>query len=268
MKLDLSAYDTDKSPIQLDRYRREFGDIFDDPIALLELGVQRGGSMRMWLDLLPNAQIAGLDLNEVEVDDDSGRLHIFQGFQQDPEVLDRIALEVAPHGFDVIVDDASHIGTYTSESFWHLFPNHLKPGGVYVIDDWSCGYLDDWADGHAYKGSREALGDFGPAGVQKAASELDRIEKLRRVIRRNARPVAARFSPATRERLEKVYMRFEGATMKTRHRSHDYGMVGFVKQLVDASAIKDIDGGSKRFSNQIESVHVEGSQVFVRKCLT
>lgn len=265
MSFDLSAYDTDKSPEYLERYQREFGHLFDEPIALLELGVQRGGSMLMWLDLMPQARVVGLDLNEVSIDDDSGRLHIYQGFQQDPEVLDRIAADVAPDGFDVILDDASHIARYTSESFWYLFPRHLKAGGVYVIDDWGCGYDDDWADGHLYGGSREALGDFRHRNTAKAKGEPGLVERIRRRVRQSARPIASRLSPEMRQRFEKLYMRAEGASLETRYPSHDYGMVGFIKQLVDASAVRSIDGGSAYFDNEIESLHVNDSQVFVHK---
>ena len=82
-RVDLSQYDTDKSPEYLARYEREFGHLFDEPIRLLELGVQRGGSMYLWRDLLPKATIVGLDLNEIPIDDDTGRVHVYQGYQQD-----------------------------------------------------------------------------------------------------------------------------------------------------------------------------------------
>jgi SAM-dependent methyltransferase len=263
--IDLSAYDTDKSSEYLANYEREFGDRFADEIALLELGVQRGGSMRLWLDLLPNAQIAGLDLNEIEVPDSTGRLHVYRGFQQDPAILNQIAADIAPGGFDIIVDDASHLGTYTAESFWHLFPRHLKSGGVYVLDDWGCGYWPAWADGHAYTGSRAALGDFGVTGTPSALKP-NRLEALRRKIRTSARPIANRLPTATREKLEKVYTRFDGVTVKGRFRSHDYGMVGFVKQLVDATSVRNIDvNKDSPFDNEIASVHVYASQVFVHK---
>ena len=266
MDIDLRAYDTDKTVDYLANYEREFGDRFSDDVALLELGIQRGGSMRLWLDLLPNAQIAGLDLNEIEVTDDTDRLHVYRGFQQDPAILDRIAEEVAPAGFDVIVDDASHLGMYTAASFWHLFPRHLKSGGVYVLDDWGCGYWPAWADGQAYTGSRAALGDFGATRNAAGTSGPNKLEALRRRIRLSARPIAAKLPASTRERLEKVYMRLEGATVRNRLRSHDYGMVGFVKQLVDATSVRNIDvdrGGL--FDNEIASVHVYASQVFVHK---
>jgi hypothetical protein len=258
--IDISNYDTDKSAAYLSSYEREFGHLFDQSISLLELGIQRGGSMLLWLDLLPSAQIAGLDLNPVELPTDE-RLHIYQGFQQDTVVLDRIAAEVAPDGFDIIIDDASHLGRYTAESFWHLFPRHLKAGGVYVIDDWGSGYWDSWADGHCYTGSREALGDFNGA----APASPGRGERIRRRVRAGARPWAAKLGPRNRKRLERLYMRAEGSTVQTRFESHDYGMVGFIKQLVDACAVSDIDRGRRTFDNSIAEVHVMASQVFVHK---
>lgn len=39
------------------------------------------------------------------------------------------------------------LGKLTRETFNHLFDQHLKPGGVYVIEDWGTGYWDSWPDG-------------------------------------------------------------------------------------------------------------------------
>ena len=55
--------------------------------------------------------------------------------------------ELLRDGFDIIIDDASHIGELTKATFWHLFDRHLKPGGLYAIEDWGTGYLDDFPDG-------------------------------------------------------------------------------------------------------------------------
>jgi hypothetical protein len=268
-RFDLAAYDTDKSPEYLANYRREFGTIFDRPATLLEIGVQGGGSMLMWRDLLPQATIAGLDLNPSHVDDDTGRIRLYQGFQQDPDVLDRIAREVAPDGFDVIVDDASHVGEYTEATFWHLFPRHLKSGGVYVIDDWSCAYWPRWSDGHAYKG-RAAFRGTSVAGPDDDADDAGGLERLRRRVRASARPVARTLPPSVKARLERVYMRAEGSTLQRRFPSHDYGLAGFVKQLLDACAVDVIRADSHEALlgervGIIESVRVTPAQVFVRK---
>jgi hypothetical protein len=63
------------------------------------------------------------------------------------ELLDRIGRERAPHGFDIVIDDASHIGWQARRSFWHLLAHHVRPGGIYAIEDWGTGYWDDWPDG-------------------------------------------------------------------------------------------------------------------------
>jgi hypothetical protein len=265
--IDLSAYDTDKSELYLARYTKEFGHLYAEDIRLLELGVQRGGSMYLWRDLFPNGQIAGLDLNPSPITDDSGRIRVYQGFQQDTAALDRMAGEVAPEGFDIILDDASHIGEYTRDSFWHLFRHHLKPGGIYVIDDWGCAYSSSWADGHRYTGSREAIGDFQSHLVGNTESNLGRRERIRRSIRSAARPIAAKVPAQFRPSLEKLYMRADGATIRNRFKSHDYGMAGFIKQLVDAVSQPSIDGRQGPSENGIECVNVYDSQVFVHKRL-
>lgn len=240
------------------RYEREIKHMFDQPISMLELGVQRGGSMLLWRDIFEQGSIAGLDLNPISVPDDSGRIHIYQGFQQDPEVLDRLSGEVAPGGFDLIIDDASHIGRYTAESFWHLFPNHLKRGGVYVLEDWSCAYLPEWTDGHQHA----AVHDVGAASTATAG----RIEAARRQVRSSARKIAARLEsyPDLRSRLRELYMKTEGATLQRRFPSHDYGMAGFTKQLVDVCAL---DGQAQKAvrTGEIARISVTPSQVFVHK---
>jgi hypothetical protein len=61
-------------------------------------------------------------------------------------------------------------------------------------------------------------------------------------------------------------MRVDGATITNRFESHDYGMAGVVKQLIDAVSQSSIDRGKEGIAeNGIESVHVYDSQVFVHK---
>ena len=149
-KLYAAGYDTDKSPKYLINYERYFNSIADNPIRLLELGVFKGGSLYLWRDYFKKGIIVGLDANEVNINDPSGRIRFYKGLQQDVTLLDRISKECAPEGFDIIIDDASHIGELSRLSFWHLFKNYLKPGGIYVIEDWGTGYWDSFPDGKAY----------------------------------------------------------------------------------------------------------------------
>ena len=148
-RLDAAGYDTDKDEGYLSRYEALFGGLRDQPVRLLELGVLRAGSLLLWRDYFPKGTIVGLDVDPVSVEDPTGRIRIFQGGQEDRDLLDRIASEFGP--FDIVIDDAAHIGEFARISFWHLFRRHVKPGGLYVIEDWGTGYWDAWTDGHAYE---------------------------------------------------------------------------------------------------------------------
>jgi hypothetical protein len=76
-------------------------------------------------------------------------------------VLRRLAIEVAPEGFDVVIDDASHIASLTRASFWQIFGHHLRPGGLYVVEDWGTGYWGSWPDGRRYRRRRHTAGMVG-----------------------------------------------------------------------------------------------------------
>jgi hypothetical protein len=68
------------------------------------------------------------------------RIHFIQGGQDDHSALDK-AIRVAGGPFDIIIDDASHVGHITARSFAHLFPSGLKEGGFYVIEDICTAFL-------------------------------------------------------------------------------------------------------------------------------
>jgi SAM-dependent methyltransferase len=155
-RLTVNTYDTDKSQLYLNNYENHFGHMADRPIRLLELGVHKGGSLLMWKDYFTRGEIAGLDVKPVEVEDKSGRIRVYAGDQRDTQLLDRIGRQCAPDGFDIVIDDASHIAAFTKVSFWHLFEHHLKPGGVFVIEDWRVGYWDAWPDGASFEPGSEA----------------------------------------------------------------------------------------------------------------
>lgn len=77
--------------------------------ALLELGVWGGHSLEMWRDAFPRATVIGVDLTPPDLDL-GPRVHIMRGDQADAELMQRLRNEYAPSGFDIIIDDASHMG--------------------------------------------------------------------------------------------------------------------------------------------------------------
>lgn len=229
----------------LRNYDEFLGPVRDQPLRLLELGIANGDSLRYWRQTLPNATIAGLDIRAVEVDEPG--VHCFQGEQQDPAVLDRLAAEVAPDGFDVVVDDASHVGQFTRLSFWHLYEHHLKPGGLYFIEDWGTGYWPEYPDGRHYTPPAPAF------------------SRRERVLNALARRPWVRGRRLLRKAVG--YLRWHG--VQARFPSHDYGMVGFVKELVDECGAADrthpqYGRGTPRAS-RFEWVRVSHGHVIVKK---
>jgi hypothetical protein len=252
--LDASSYDTDKGENHgyLRNYEQYLGPLAGQPIRLLELGVYHGGSVLLWRDYFEKGLIVGLDLNEVTIDDPSNRIRLYQGEQQDTALLDRIARECAPEGFDVIIDDCSHVGELARISFWHLFNNHLKSGGLYVIEDWGTGYWDSWPDGVRYRKS-------------KAPSFTRLHHRLSRAITRLNNSAAAQRVPL----LSSLASRLKRVTQKRRFNSHDFGMVGFVKELIDELGVADITHevnghGTKRYS-RFRELRLSPSHLFVIK---
>lgn len=247
--LDASSYDTDKSQHShyLRNYEEFFRPLLEKDIRLLELGVYKGGSLLLWRDYFERGLIVGLDLQPVALPDQSARIRIFEGMQQDTKLLDRIARETAPEGFDVIIDDCSHIGELTRISFWHLFDNHLKPGGIYVIEDWSTGYWDSFFDGVAF--SYHPNLKFSPA-LFRMRSTVAHLQRSAPWLNRILRPVKRLFN-------------------RKQFRSHEYGLVGFVKELVDECGMADItreDRGTPPFRpSKFREMRISPGQVFIVK---
>ena len=122
-------------------YDRLFSPIRYDPIRLLELGVRSGASMLVWRDYFPTATIVGLDIDECPpIFPNEERFHFVRGRQDDHYTLDE-AVRIAGGPFDIIIDDASHIGSITARSFAYLFPAGLKDGGIYAIEDICTAFL-------------------------------------------------------------------------------------------------------------------------------
>ncbi len=254
-KLDASKYDTDKAAHAhyLRNYEEYFRPLLGRDVRLLELGVLKGGSLLLWRDYFERGLVAGLDLNPVEIDDPTGRIRLYRGGQQDTELLDRIARECAPDGFDVIIDDCAHVGHLARLSFWHLFERHLKPGGLYVIEDWGTGYWDFWPDGVRYRGREGSERGDSPLRYRlcRVATRL-RNGPLGRL------PLAGRLASSAKRALQRGL-----------YNSHDYGMVGFIKELVDELGMADIThpefGTGAPRASRFREIRLSHSHIFVVK---
>jgi len=151
------------------------------PRNILEIGVYEGESMRIFAEAYPDSLIVGVDISLMPNLPIYPNVVYRQLSQTDSSGLKEMVLECFPRGVDLVIDDASHIGSSSKIAFETLFPL-LRSGGAYFIEDWGTGYWESWPDGSRY---------FEPRVIAKERESWTRIE------------------------------------------SCDFGMVGFVKSLVD-----------------------------------
>jgi lipopolysaccharide biosynthesis protein len=134
--------ESDKWSLYLSEYDRLFVDYREQPVRLLEIGVQNGGSLEIWSRYFVNAQrIVGCDINPdcARLRYEDQRVAVVVGDASSDETEARIAA-VCP-AFDLVIDDGSHRSDDIVRSFVRYF-RRLADGGLYIAEDLHCSY---WA---------------------------------------------------------------------------------------------------------------------------
>lgn len=115
----------------VEKYERHLSEYKNKAFKLLEIGIDKGYSIKMWKEYFPKADIYAIDIvDKTEYAED--RVNILVGSQNDVKFLEDTNKDFGP--FDIIIDDGSHMNNDMYISFVTLFPL-LKPGGLYVIED-------------------------------------------------------------------------------------------------------------------------------------
>jgi hypothetical protein len=179
-----------KHPYYYQRYDEFFRHHNFVPTGILEIGVHKGESTKVFATAYPSAKIVAIDLVTYDHADFSAFPNVtyLRADQTNRQRLEEVTDREFPSGFNLVVDDASHIGAYTHIAFHTVFPR-MMAGGIYIIEDWGTGYWDDFPDGGRFQ--------------------------------------------------EYPFNLHEG-NIPRRMLSHDFGMVGFVKSLVDMTSEPDI----------------------------
>jgi uncharacterized protein (UPF0248 family) len=121
-----------------DFYLKEF---YEKNGAILEIGIFKGASLNMYLELFKNAYVYGIDIN---CEENNERYNIFKGDQSNELQLNNIKQNIINENKNIfyINDDGSHIPEHQLLSFNVLFPL-LVPGGIYIIEDIGTSYLSE-----------------------------------------------------------------------------------------------------------------------------
>ena len=173
---------TDKVGQYLSFYDSLWNDFRDEYKKVCEIGVKHGGSIRLWAEYFPNANVYAIDAIQENYDNVPDHERVFGFFGNTRERNTAKEFEQTFGGdFDFILDDGCHQTSAQQIALGSFFPL-VKSGGYYVIEDiLAC--LDPHytnADGSdrittAIK-SLEKTGKLGEAAMHMTKDEIDFVQ--------------------------------------------------------------------------------------------
>ncbi len=125
LPVETASYSTDKGDHNYIKYYSEwFAPYQDKEINLLEVGVENGGSIKLWRDYFTKGTVYGMEKAEVYGGD----------FKCDSLNKKEVDKALGDLKFDIIIDDGDHHPESQIKTYKNL-KNRLNDGGLYVIED-------------------------------------------------------------------------------------------------------------------------------------
>jgi hypothetical protein len=110
---------------------------------VLEIGVQRGGSIKLWYDYFPNATVFGLDcmhINEVWGElKNKDRIVLHTSVDAYNPNFIRDELTIPSRKFDFVIDDGPH-HLETMKVFINTYSRFLSDDGILILED-----IQEWS---------------------------------------------------------------------------------------------------------------------------
>jgi len=161
-------------------YEPYFAPIRESATEVLEIGIKRGGSLKLWEEYFPNARVIGVDIKTGLEGLATDRIAIRIGDQGDQEFLASLIAEAG--SFDLVLDDGSHQFDDQRDTLLTLWP-HVKPGGVYIVEDVHTSYRSNkYSGGLGHEGTfmefaKRFLDDV-HVKEHKGETTLDQLEAI------------------------------------------------------------------------------------------
>ncbi|WP_448381239.1 class I SAM-dependent methyltransferase [Gloeomargarita sp.] len=126
-------------------YEKMFQHWRNKSLVFLEIGVGKGGSLKMWQKYFgPNAKIVGIDVNPECKRYESPGIFVRIGDQGDQEFLASVVAEFGVP--DIVLDDGSHKCIDIMRSFSFFYPLMGK-NAVYMVEDLQTAYWEEYGGG-------------------------------------------------------------------------------------------------------------------------
>lgn len=133
-----NKYNTDKNTFfhnHVRQYKKYLENFKYKNIKILEIGVYRGDSLNIWRELFPNAtHVVGIDINKSckIYENVDNAIYVDIGDATHEDFVNSIHEKYG--GFDLIIDDGSHVNIDVIQTFELLFPL-MNDKGLYIIED-------------------------------------------------------------------------------------------------------------------------------------
>ena len=124
-------------------YTEFYGPLFqhlkNEPINILEIGVRWGGSLLMWSDYFPNANITGVDITLEGLSKDTKQelqkreINLFKNDGYSSKFFTNF---IKDKKYDIILDDGSHTEK-DQVKFFNMYKDSLKEGGFLLSEDFA-----------------------------------------------------------------------------------------------------------------------------------
>lgn len=120
-------------------YDRWFRPFRGEDVVMLEIGIDKGGSLQMWKDYFGSqATIIGVDIEESCRNLAEEQIVVEIGSQEDESFWAYIRQKYPR--IDILLDDGGHTMRQQKVTFDQMFP-HLSDGGLYMCEDTHSSYM-------------------------------------------------------------------------------------------------------------------------------